>query len=288
MEQTNITFTIDGPKLKDSVPLLDVLTSLQEFHHIVDKAYLATTKNKRILSGDRSRYTILATDFKKGSFITELLLITAATVQTLPSIPGASYKDIWEIAKGSYDFLKTLAEKRSSGVEPVINIEGSVNAPIIIGNNITISETVFNAADRSEPNFKKITAVIKPGEIDRISSFNQEGFGFELTEKDKDLFNPRTKLDKEVINIECDINKYDKVSRTGRMLVFEGQPISPREYPFKPIKVSDSHLFIHAMAKRSVKVNVIKEIEVHTTGAERIAALRVVSIDEFKIPSLFD
>ncbi len=146
----------------------------------------------------------------------------------------------------------------------------------------------FNAADKSEPNFKKITSVIKPGEIDLISSFDSEGVGFKLTEEDKNLFNPKTKLDKEVFTIECDIYKYDKISRAGRMQVFERQSIPPREYPFKPVRSSDSFLFIQAMAKRSVKVNVMKEIEIHTTGVERIAALRVVSIDDFKIPGLFD
>jgi hypothetical protein len=288
MVETNITFTLDGPKLKEAVPLLDVLVSLQEFHYIIDKAYLSTTKSKRISSNDRKYYSIIATDFKKGSFITELQLFAVATVQTLPNIPGATYKDIWTVAKGSYDFLKALAEKRSGGVEPIINITGNVNAPIIIGNQITISETVFNSADRSEPNFKKITSVIKPGEIDLISSFDSDGVGFELTEKDKNLFNPKTTLDKEVFTIECDIYKYDKISRAGRMQVFERQSIPPREYPFKPVRSSDSYLFIQAMAKRSVKVNVMKEIEIHTTGVERIAALRVVSIDDFKMPGLFD
>ena len=48
--ETNITFTLDGPKLKKAVPLLDVVVSLQEFHHIIDKAYLSTSNNKRISS----------------------------------------------------------------------------------------------------------------------------------------------------------------------------------------------------------------------------------------------
>lgn len=289
MDITTIKFKMDGPKLKESIPLREVIIALTEFQHIVDKSYLCATKSKRLYDRDRKNYDIIATDFRKGSLSAEFQILTASVVQALPNIPFDAYKNIWEIAKGSYDLLKAIAVKRSSGVEPVINITGNVNAPIIIGNNININETVFNAADRNEPHFKKMTAIIDPKQIDYIESFDGSGMGFKLTESDRNLFHPKTKLDREILPIECDIYKYDKDSRIGKLRVFEGQVIPARDYTFKPILADSGYRFIHAMTKMSIKLDIMREIEVHTTGLERVSALHVVNIhDEFSQPSLFD
>lgn len=287
MNITTVKFKMDGPKLQETIPLRELIIALTEFQNIIDKSYLCTINSRRLHNKDRKNYDIVATDFKKGSLSAEFQILTASIVQALPNVPFDTYKNVWEIAKGSYDLLKAIAEKRSSGVEPVINITGNVHAPIIIGNNINISETVFNAADRTERNFKKLTKIINPGEIDYIQSFDTGENGFKLTYKDKALFNPKTTLDKEVHSIECDIFKYDKESRIGRMRVFEGQSIPSREYQFQPILSRDGYLFIQAMAQESVRVNVMKEIEIHTTGVERISALRVVSVEGFSEPTLF-
>jgi len=278
MNNDLIRFKIDGPRFKNGIPLREALSALSEFQTIIDKSYLATINSNKLYPSDRKNYAIIATDIGKGSLTAELQIVVAAAIQTLPNIPIETYKNVWEITKGAYDFLKEVALKRSSGVEPVITVSGNVNAPIIIGNNITISNTAFNAADRTEPNFKKMTSLINPGEIDYIESFDESGSGFQLTAVDKNLFNPKTRLDKEVFTIDCDIYKYDKESHVGKMRVFDGQSIPARDYQFKPILSRDGHLFIHAMAQQSVKLQVMKEIEVHTTGVERIFSLRVVSI----------
>lgn len=282
-----IKFKMDGPRFKEAIPLREVIVALTEFQSIIDKSYLATVNRNRLTPQDKKNYAIVATDIGKGSLTADIQIFVATAVQTLPHVPFETYKNIWEIVKGSYDFLKALAVKRSSGVEPVINIAGSNNAPIIIGNNITISNTVFTAADRAESHFKKITSIINPGEIDYIQSFDGEGLGFKMTMEDKNLFHPKTRLDKEVFTVECDIYKYDKVSHIGRVRVFEGQALPAMDYQFRPILNSDGYLFIQAMGMQSVRLNVMREIEIHTTGVERISSLRVASIEGMSEPTLF-
>lgn len=288
MNTSLIQFKMDGPALVDAMPLREVIVALTEFQHIVDKSYLCCTGGKKLSYSDRKNYAIVATDFRKGSFSADMQLIVAAAAPLLPHVTVSNVKDIWEVVKGAYDLLKTIAEMRSSGVEPVITVDGDMNAPVIVGNNITISNTVFCAADRTEPNFKKITSIIDPRSVEFIESFDEERSGFRLTEEDKNLFHPKTRLEKDVFTIECDIFKFDKESRVGRLRVFEGQAIPAIEYKFKPILAEISYQFIQAMGRRSIKLNVMKEIEIHTTGIERISSLRVVSVDGFSEPGLFE
>lgn len=287
MEKIDIEFRIDGPKLKETIPLLEVITALQEFHTIIDKSYLAKTGIYKITGKDRTNYSIVATNIRKGSFVADLQIAMFSAAQFLPNISGLSYKELWQISKNSYEFLKSLAKMRSSGIEPIINI-GNNNAPIIIGNNITISNTVFNAADRSEPHFKRLTSIIKPNEVNYISCFDSDQYGFKLTIEDKDLFNPRTRLDRELFTIVGNIFKFNKESKIGKLRVFDKQSIPGGEYNFKPIIAAESIKYILSMAKQSVTINVHRELEVHTTGVERIAFLHVVSIDGFEEPGLFD
>ena len=272
-----VKFDIEGPALKNSVPLIEVITALHEFHFIVDKAWLAKSNMKRIPK-NRDNYGIVATDFRRASFHADLIINATAVAVSLPGISAVAYKDLWEVVKSSYDFLKVLFEKRRSGVEPVITVGGDVNAPIIVGNNITVNHTVMTAADSSERHFRRLTNLVNPKVIDSISSFDTNGVGFSLTKQDKELFNPKTRLDPDIITIQCNIYKFDKNSNYGKVTVFAGQAIPPCDYSFAAVRTSDSAQFIEAMLKSSVEIKAMREIEVHATGVERISALRVVTV----------
>ncbi|MGD9687563.1 MAG: hypothetical protein AB7U43_11385 [Desulfobacter sp.] len=287
-EETCLTFRMDGPRFNDGIPLFETLTAMHEFHNIIDKAWLAKTNCKRISYKDRRNYGMTASEFRRGSFEADIVLYAAATMNVLPNLSAETAGTIWDITTYSFNLLKEVFLKRSEGKEPKIIVGGDNLAPVVVGSNITVNNTILIAADQSEKSFKKLAKMVSPGAIDSISSLDAYGDGFCLSESDKHLFNPRTRIDNEVITIDCDIFKYDKNSNNGKLTVFEGQRIPAREYSFNPVRYSDSSQFIAAMGRSSVKVHVLREIEIHTTGAERISSLRIVSIDDFKHPGLFD
>ena len=281
-EVIDVTFKMDGPLLKESIPVIEVITAIREFHFLIDKAYLTMKKLPRMSPKERQHYSIMATDFKKGSFEADLqIAVIAAAAQLWPGVSSLSPKELWEIAKNSYDFLKILFTMRGTGVEPKVRVEGDNNhVTVIEDSTIVINQTVYDAADRSEPHLKKLTSIIEPGQIDRITSLDNQGKGIVLTEKENKLFNPKTKIDKETITLKCDIIRFDKIAKKGKLHVFEGQGIPTGEYTFKPISSREVIGFILSMAKKVVTITALKEIEIHTTGVERIAALHVASIEE--------
>lgn len=287
--KANIQLKIEGPAFKEGVPLLEITTALQEFHYILDKSYLAQAKLPKMSHKEREIFKVIATEIRQGSFIADLQLVLFLSSPFLPTIYGYKAKDLWEIAKNVHNYLKTLFSMRSTGIEPKIKIEGDNYAPIIDneGGTITINNIVFNAADRAESHFKKLTSVIKEGKTDSISVVDEKNEGFILTPKERDLFNPSTQLEKEVITIQVDIFRYDKESSTGKLRVLEGQAIPPGEYSFQPIGKFDPIQYIISMTKPTVTVNVLKEIEKHASGVIRVSRLHIISIEKMGQGELF-
>ncbi|MFW9878740.1 MAG: hypothetical protein ACFFG0_37150 [Candidatus Thorarchaeota archaeon] len=281
IDKFDVTIEIKGPELDRAFPLLEVTTIFQEFHYFIDKAYLSTTGTARMTRTERLKYAILAKEFRRGSLFADLQ-IGFFTGSLLPGVVGLSPWNLWEVAKNSYEYLKMLMSLRSEGKEPKINIEGDNYAPVLNIENSTIivNKPVHETADRAEPHIKKLTSSIKPGNIDSIALQDKSGEGFVLTEKEKKLFNPHTRIDKEPVSLRCNIYRYDKEANTGKLRVFEGQTVPGGDYKFKPIGSSQPIHYILAMAKPKVTVNALKEIEIHTSGVERLAALHIISIDE--------
>lgn len=178
---------------------------------------------------------------------------------------------------------------RSSGIEPKIRIEGANYAPVINNEDgtIIVNNIIFNAADKAESHFKRLTSTIKEGETDSISVLDENKEGFVLTSKERDLFNPLTQLEKDVITLEVNIFRYDKKASTGKLRVLEGQAIPHGEYSFKPIGKYDPIPYIIAMTKPTVVINALKEIEKHASGVTRISKLHVISIEKAGQRALF-
>ena len=289
MEYVIVKFKLEGPMFQDGIPLLETINALQEFHLIVDKAYSARFNIPRLTKPDRSKYHIIAQDFRKGSFETDLLFAIASGAQLLfTNIQEFGAKELWEITKSAYTYLKAIVTARNEGKEPVVNIVGDNNRVVVLKDNvIDIGRIVYNAADRSEQHYKKLTSAIERGKITSITGIDSYGEGIVLTEKEKKLFNPRTNLEKDVITIQCNIYRFDKEANTGKLRVIDGQPIPAGEYNFKPIKDHDNRQFIISMISPFVTLNVLKEVEIHNSGVRRISSLHVVSFEDSKQDSLF-
>jgi len=289
MENTIVKFKLEGPLFEDGIPLLEVVTTLQEFHSIVDRAYSAGLNIPKLNKKNREQYRIIARQFQRGSFEADLLFTIASSAQLLfPNLQQFGSKELWEIVKSAFTFLKTLITARSNGIEPTINIEGHGNTVIVLKDNvIDVSKIVYNAADMSEPHYKKLTSVIENGKINSIVGVDSRGEGISLTENEKKLFNPKIAVEKDVVAVRCSIFRFDKEANTGKLRIPEGEPISPGEYNFRPIAKQDYKKFIISMMNPMVTLNVLKEVETHTSGVKRISSLHVVSFENLQQDLLF-
>ena len=277
-----ITFKLEGPGLEHGISIHDIAHVFGEFQAIVDKSYLSLAEKRRISSEERKRYSIVATDFRRGSLIADLQLGFIAGVSTLQGVQivGLQPAEIWEVTKKGYEYLKLLLGLRSKGESPKVQITGDKNLSIINRDgNITVNHYIVDAADHSESNYKRLTRTIQAGGIETISSLDRGGAGISLDEADRDLFNPKTRMDQGIYQIAADIVRFDKVTGKGKVNVPEGQSVPPGPYSFKAIQGGSRIDFILSMTKSGVVLSVLKEMAVHPSGIEHVASLHVVSID---------
>jgi len=280
----NVQFKIEGPSFENGIPLLDVTFALQEFQWILDKSYLIKTNQSKMGSNEREKFNVVATEFRKGSFIADLQLVLLIASPYAITLHNFSVKELWEISKSTFDYLCAVYKMRSSGVEPEIIVSGDNSGVIINGNNGTIEvhQTVYQAAEKAEPHYRKLVSIIKKEKIESISALDDNNNGFVLTSKERELFNPKTQIENDLITLDVDIFRYDKDSNTGKLRVNNGAIIPSGEYAFKPLK-HDPIPFILSMARPPVTVSAHKEIEKHGSGITRISKLHIVSIEKMEL-----
>jgi len=285
MADDRLIFTIDGPIIKDPYPLHDVIRILTDFHSIVDQSYLVLSGKPRLTRFERTNYRILASQARTGSYIQQLQILYDLSQPFLPLVPQLASSDIWHSAKAAFDFLKAVIKLRQSGKEPSVsapNNQGIIVVSAPGSQPITINQTIFKVADRSEEYYKSITANIEKGRIEQISAKDSRNEGIILGEAEKEIFNPETKLDDTPIDIVGSIFDFNKERNGGKLRVEGGQPIPPRDYTFELVKGQDPIAYILAMTKELVSIRCLPEIAVHTTGARVIARLQAISIKELK------
>lgn len=278
-----ITFKIDGPVIKDHYPLHDVITILDDFHSIVDQSYLVLSGKNRLTQAERINFRILASRPRTGSYIQDLQILYNVAQPLLPFVSQLTASDVWKSAKAAFDFLKAMINLRRNGKESTVsapNNEGIIVVSPQGSPPFTINQNIYNIANRSEESYKHITGQIEKGRIDQISATDVKKEGIFLTEAEKELFNPETKLEDNPVDVVGSIIDFNKDKLTGKLRVSVGQPIPSRDYNFQLIHGQDFIAYILAMTKEQISMRCLPEIVVHTTGARDIARLQAIAIKE--------
>jgi len=68
IQQLNVTFKVEGPLLEKSIPVLEVITAIQESHFLIDKSYLTMKKLPRMSPKERQHYSIICNRIQEGVF----------------------------------------------------------------------------------------------------------------------------------------------------------------------------------------------------------------------------
>lgn len=283
MHDDIITLKIDGPIIQDPYPLHEVISVLDGFHTIVDQSYLVLSGNSRLTKSERLNYRILASRPRTGSYIQDLQILYDVAEPLLPLVPQLASSEIWKSAKIAFGFLKTMTGLRRQGKEPTVsapNNEGIVIVSAPGSQPITINQTIQKIADRSEDSYKHITGEIEKGRIERISALDSRHEGIVISEAEKELFNPETKLEDTPIDIVGNIFDFNKDNQSGKIHIPEGQSIPARDYKFELVKGQDPLSYILAMAKEMISMRCLPEVAIHTSGVKVIARLQAISIKD--------
>ena len=96
-----LQFKIDGPILKEGVPLPIAISALSSFQSIVDKTYLVTAEKSRITASEREKFYIKATEFKHGSLLTYFEIALQGVQLGLPLVSTLGPQNIWDLTNWS-------------------------------------------------------------------------------------------------------------------------------------------------------------------------------------------
>lgn len=271
-------------KEHQSIPLLSVAETFKELNYTIDKSYLVLSGKDKLSKSDRQLYKIVARDIRSGSVMADLVILipplaqTALAFQSVAS--GLSVKDIWELTKNSFKFLKVIAELRNKGEKTTVIQHDNPLALSIVnqGGNVIINagDNVSRNAVRTEQHIKNLAKNVDETNISSISALDYSNDGILLTPKENKLFNPSTFIDKNPIDIIGKIFRLDVESKTGRLRILEG--IYQGEYPFQIIGNQQIAFYISALGVASSKLIALKEIIKHSTGDETLAGVQLIDI----------
>jgi len=189
--------------------------------------------------------------------------------------------EIWKSAKVAFEFLKAVITLRRNGKDYTVSAPN--NEGIIILNSqgsppLSITQTIYNIAYRSLEGYKTISNQIEEGRIDSISAIDEQREGIILTNSEKKLFNPETRVEENPINVTGRIFDFNTEKLTGKFRVPDAQNIPARDYNFVLIGNQDFVPYIMAMTVPEVTLRCLPEVEQHPTGAKYIYRLQAVSL----------
>lgn len=283
MEDQIITFKIEGPTIREEYPLYEVIHILEDFHSILDHSYLVLAGKNRMTHTERQYFKILSTRAKAGSLIHDLKLVSEVAEPLLPFIPQLTSSGIWQSAKAAFDFLKFVASLHRDGKKHEVSAPDNkgimiVNSPGI--KSIEITQNVYQIAESSRDSYKTLSGRTDEERIRSISAMDNKNSGIMITSDEKELFNPKTKIEEEPVEISGRIFDFNIDKLSGKFRVAEKQAIKTQDYNFSLLGNQDFIPYVIAMTKEQIRMRCLLEVEKHPTGFTRILRLLVQSLVE--------
>lgn len=278
-----LLYDIIGPGvLKDRVPLYEAIGSLREYMNIVDRTYLTLSGKDRLTKREREKYKIIAYRFEPGSLHIDLAIELYELIQLVfPFMMPTGAVGLWELAKATYNFVKTVTELRFKGAEPVIKEDNSTKYYIIGDNNdIIVNPAITINADKIEDSVQKIGNFIKPGDVERIELKDKEDGGISITEEEKNLFNPDTVISDKAEAIVAKIYRLDVESRGGKLHILEG--MEAKDVSFQVIGDQPIGQYVDALKLDRVRVNALREDAESLTGKPYLKRVLLVGLSDSK------
>lgn len=164
-------FKIDGPALKEGVPIHVAVTALENFQAVVDKSYLVCAGSKRMTAKDREIFRLVANEFQTGSLLTQFEIALSGFQIALPFVSSFGPQNIWDFTKDSFNFLKLVCGAVQKGEKPTYEFHNDGDATVHVGDNHHHYHGQILQIDKLVlPNYQNLAGMIDPKKLDHISA----------------------------------------------------------------------------------------------------------------------
>jgi hypothetical protein len=278
----DLQFKIDGPSLKEGVPLPIAISALTSFQSIVDKTYLVITDKTRITSSEREKFYLRATEFKHGSLLTFFDIALQGVQLGLPLVSTLGPQNIWGLTKDTFSLLKTVCGAVQAGKTPTyeFNNEGDVN--LRIGDeNHHYHGPVFQIAQMALPNYQDLAHLLGNKKLTEISAGqrNESEHDIYLGKEDRGAFDIPTKIQKETTELKCEVFDFNKFKNVGKLSVStSGQEVAPGEYNFTIFGNQDNVEYIYTLLKAQVTLFCLVEESISPFGGVAVSKLHITGV----------
>lgn len=286
-KEEKISFAIRGPAVEESFRL-DIFTDIiSSYQQILDRSFLAIMGKKHMKPKERELFTTKIIEWKRGSILIDLSVIAVPLIQGFIDLKTSQphFLTISEVIELTYKFLKARIEQfLKTGKEPTVQIINSPNAQVFLNigdGNIEVSQTLIDAANLTEPHYKRLTSHIDGNAITEIASWSPQQRGVTLTAEDNKFFNPSTEIDDEGQELSVKIFRFDIESASGRLRIIESQNVqrgTELRFQIMGNQSLDSYVdALHSDVKYS-HVKVLREVIRHPSGTVSVAALHITKL----------
>ncbi len=216
-----LEFKIDGPALKEGTPIHLAIASLDNFQSIMDKTYLVYSGSQKLSARDRERYFLKASEFRQGSFLTIFEIAIQGVQLSLPYISSLGPQNFWDYTKETFNFLKLVCQSVQNGQKPQYEFNNQGDATVRIGDEIhNYHAPVIKIGQLSLSSYQKLAHLLDPHKITEISAGipHSPKPDIYLGKGDKEIFDIPTRIEKETIELKCEIFDFNKY-KNGREIV---------------------------------------------------------------------
>ena len=278
----SVQFKMQGPVLEKDIPLDVALSALSSFQNIIDKSYLALSGSQRISKKSREEFRITFTEINKGSLDANLELIVATAVitqMTMPFLTSLSAKEIWNLTKDAFNYLKFVLQAASNGKQPAYQQTGDGMLLVNSGDgNITINQTTYNVGKEVFPDYQELAKLTKSGVVSVAFMKKDEQAEIEVNKSNSAIFFPKAEVLPQNIQLSCEVFDFNKHKKGGKISVPAGQQIPEGEYNFEIVGDQDIVPYIQSMLKNQVKVNCLREMTTDPFGNTNVCKVQIVSV----------
>lgn len=274
-------YKLEGPILEENIPIHIAIDSLYNFQSILDKTYLGLKGDKQRLSKkERQYFQLRAQKFERGSLLTYFEIFLATTQLTLPFFTSLGPQSIWDYTKDSFTFLKLIYGAAQIGEQPTYTFHDNKDFTVHIGDTHNhFHGPVYQIGENALNNYRNLAHLTEEG-ISLISAGTTEQEDIKLVEKDKNLFDLPSEIEKDPIELKCEIFDFNKFNNKGRLLVAEGQNLPQGEYKFSIYGDQDNVDYIYSMLRPQVTITCLKESRLNPFAGEAVFRLHITGVTD--------
>jgi hypothetical protein len=276
-------FKIDGPALREGVPIHLAITALENFQALVDKSYLVFSGSRRMTAKDREIFRLVANEFQTGSLLTQFEIVLSGVQIALPFISSFGPQNIWEFTKDSFSFLKLVCGAVQSGEKPTYEFNNEGDATVHVGDaHHHYHGPVIQIGKLSLPNYQNLASMIDPKKLDHISAnpVRQEAPDIYIGANDRSMFHVPKRIEKETVELRCEIYDFNKYKNIGKLSIDKnGQAVPVGEYNFEIFGSQDSVDYIYSMLKPQIDIHCLIELESNPFGEDSVHKLHITGVN---------